>query len=77
MRWEPSGEEVGLEKCEGMDALPFGRLHKTRDDAVGPDAFFPSGSEAHFAEDDQLAQRLLRTHPGREEGGRDSSAQGQ
>ena len=51
-----------------MDTLPFGRLHKTGDDAVGLDAFFRSGSEAHLAEDDQFAQRLLgmvvcRRHP--------------
>ena len=42
-----------------MDTLPFGRLHQAGNDAVGFEPFFRSRSEAHFAEDYQLSQRLL------------------
>lgn len=48
-----SGEE-GFEKCEGMNTLPFGRLHQAGDDVVGLEPLFGSRSEAHFAEDYQL-----------------------
>ena len=62
------GGEEGLEECEGMDTLPFGRLHEGGDDAVGVDPLFGSRSEAHLAEDDHLAQGVLgmvvgRRHP--------------
>ena len=42
-----------------MHTLPFGRLHQAGDDAVGFEPLFRSRSEAHFAEDYQLSQRLL------------------
>ena len=42
-----------------MNTLPFGRLHQAGDDAVGLEPQFGSRSEAHFAEDYQLSQRLL------------------
>ena len=50
------GSEQGLEEGQGMDALPVGGLYEARDDAVGFEALFRSGSEADFAEDDKLAQ---------------------
>jgi len=62
------GGEKRLEECEWMDALPFCCLHQAGDDAMGLEPQFGSRSEAYFAEDYQLSQRLLgmiigRGHP--------------
>jgi hypothetical protein len=44
-----------------MDALFSGGLHKTGEDAVGFESAFRSRSEAYFAEDHQMPERLFRT----------------
>jgi hypothetical protein len=43
-----------------MDALSSGGLHQTGKDAVGFRSAFRSCSEAYFAEDHQMPERLLR-----------------
>ena len=43
-----------------MDALFPGGLHQTGKDAVGFQSAFRSGSEAYFAEDHQIPERLFR-----------------
>ena len=53
------GGEEGFEECEGMNTLPYTRLNEARDDAMCLEPVFRSGSEAHFAEDYQLSERLL------------------
>jgi hypothetical protein len=43
-----------------VDALSSGGLHQAREDAVGFESAFRSGSEADLAEDYQMAERLFR-----------------
>ena len=43
-----------------MDALSSGSLHQTGKDAVGFESAFRSISEADFAEDHQIPERLFR-----------------
>ena len=43
-----------------MDALFSGGLHQTGKDAVGFQSAIRSGSEAYFAEDHQMPERLFR-----------------
>jgi hypothetical protein len=53
------GEE-GLEKLPWVDALSSGGLHQTGKDAVGFQSTIGSRSEAYFAEDHQMPERLFR-----------------
>ncbi len=53
-----------------MNALSSGGLHQAGKDAMGFQSTFRSRSEAHFAEDDQMPERLFRMIVG----GRDAGA---
>ena len=52
--------EEGLQKVPWLDALSSGRLHQAGKDAMSFQSGIRSGSEADFAEDYQMPERLFR-----------------